>query len=335
MCSRVSDLRDAVFKSCARLAWSLWGELGVSTWDRRHQGWCVELEPLLAFTAVLGERERRLRREAVDWCIANPAFVSLSQFRHVVSDPLWQDEPAFADLSATMTHLTGRKWPGSDRGRAYELEPSGKSRLRELSAPSLLQLRLRALFGVGSRAELVRLMLLNPSQEWSVAQLGERIAYTQRQAATDLEMLAKGGLIEKRGGGPSRYALRDASGLRVVVGELPKLAPNWTPLFQVLAGVLASLGLVADDRLRQPAVEMSRRLQRLEPALTASGLPKPPGGLSTTPIDVARQWILDIAGALGEGDPDVLTEQASVQAPGDPPTGRGGWPRVPDQPLDS
>lgn len=331
----MSDLQDDVFESCARLAWSLWGELGVSTWDRRHQGWCIELEPLIAFTALLGERERRLRREAVDWCVANPAFVSLSQFRNVVSDPSWQGEPAFADLSATMMQLTGRKWPGSDRGRAYELEPSGKSRLRELSSPSLLQLRLRALFGVGTRAELVRLMLLNPSQEWSVAQLGDRVAYTQRQAATDLEMLAKGGLIEKRGVGPSRYALRDASGLRVVVGELPKLAPNWTPIFQVLAGVLGSLGPVADDLLRQPDVEMARSLQRLEPALTASGLPKPPGGQSATPIDVARQWILDIAGALGEADPDVLPEQARVAVHGDPRTGRGSWPRLPDPPLDS
>jgi hypothetical protein len=193
------------------LAWSLWGELGASTWERRHQGWAIELEPLIAFTASLAEHDRRLLREAVDWCAANAAFVSLSQYRHVIAAPLWEDDRSFARLSATMTlahrpQVAGQRGEPPVRGRL-----SGKSRLRELSVPSLLQLRLRAMFGVGTRAELVRLMLLNPFQEWSVAQLGERVAYTQRQAATDLEMLVKAGLVERTGGGPSRYVLRDAA----------------------------------------------------------------------------------------------------------------------------
>lgn len=308
------DPRDALIESCVRLAWSLWGELGVSGWDRRHAGWCVELEPLIAFTALLGEREPRLLREAVDWCVVNSAFVSLSQFRSMVSDPLWQDEQPFVRFSATMTGAAGRRWPGGDRGRAYEVQASGRSRLRDLSIPSLLQLRLRAIFGVGTRAELVRLMLLNPSQEWTVAQLGEQVAYTQRQAATDLEMLVKGGLVRRVGGGPSRYVLRDATGLRVVVGELPEFAPRWTPAFQVLAGSVAAIGAVGDHRLRQPVVEMSRRLHLLEPALTASGLPEPPGGQDTASVDATLQWILAVAGGLADADTGVLPDQAKAPA---------------------
>lgn len=306
------DLRDRLLGSSVRLAWSLWSELGVSTWERRHQGWAIELEPLVAFTACLGEHDRRLLREAVDWCAANPAFVSISQYRHVIAAPLWDDGELFARFGATMTSLTGRKWPGSDRGRAYEIELSGKSRLRELSAPSLLQLRLRALFGVGTRAELVRLMLLSPSQEWTVGQLGERIAYTQRQAATDLDMLVRGGIVERTGGGPSRYVLRDAGALRAVVGSLPRFAPRWTPVLQVLASMAGAMGGVAEGLLRQPDVEMSRRLRLLEPAIAASGLPKPPTAGPGGVVDRTVRWALDVAGALANADPQVLPDHAKV-----------------------
>jgi hypothetical protein len=315
----MGDLRDRVVDSSVSLAWSLWGELGASTWERRHQGWAIELEPLIAFTGCLGEHDRRLLREAVDWCAANAAFVSISQYRHVISSPLWGGRELLARMSATMTSVTGRTWPGSEGGRSYEIERSGKSRLRELSAPSLLQLRLRALFGVGTRAELVRLMLLSPAQEWSVAQLGERIAYTQRQAATDLDMLVKAGIVERTGGGPSRYVLRDAGALRAVVGHLPRLAPSWTPTFQVLAGMADAVGAVADERLRQPDAEVARRLRLLEPALAASGLPEPPSAGLDGVVDRTVRWALDVSNALASADPDVLPERAKVAVEAAPP----------------
>jgi hypothetical protein len=313
----MTDARDRFVEASVSLAWSLWGELGASTWERRHQGWAIELEPLIAFTAWLAEHDRRLLREAVDWCTANAAFVSLSQYRHVIAAPLWDDGEAFARLSATMTSLTGRRWPGSEAEPRYEVALSGKSRLRELSVPSLLQLRLRALFGVGTRAELVRLMVLNPSQEWSVAQLGERIAYTQRQAATDLEMLVKAGLVQRTSGGPSRYVLRDAAALRAVVGRLPNFAPRWLSTFQVLASMAAALGAVADGHLRQPDVEMARRLRLLEPAIVSSGLSKPPSAEGGDVAGRSIEWALDVADAFATADPKVLPAQARV--PGEAP----------------
>jgi hypothetical protein len=310
----MADAWDRLVESCVSLAWSLWGELGASTWERRHQGWAIELEPLIAFTASLVEHDRRLLREAVDWCATNAAFVSLSQYRHVIAAPLWEDDRSFARLSATMTSLTGRSWPGSEVAPPYEVALSGKSRLRELSVPSLLQLRLRAMFGVGTRAELVRLMLLNPFQEWSVAQLGERVAYTQRQAATDLDMLVKAGLVERSGGGPSRHVLRDVGALRAVVGRVPDFAPRWLPTFQVLSSMAGALDAVAAGHLRQPDVEMARRLRLVEPAIVASGLPRPPSAEGGDSAGRAIEWALDVADALASADPSVLADRAKVPA---------------------
>src|SRR5438128_8988025 len=51
------------------LVWSLWAELGVSSWIRRHQQWAIDPEPLILFTVQIGDADRRLRDEALDWCI--------------------------------------------------------------------------------------------------------------------------------------------------------------------------------------------------------------------------------------------------------------------------
>jgi hypothetical protein len=155
-------------------------------------------------------------------------------------------------------------------------------------------------------------MLSNPFQEWSVAHLGERIAYTQRQAATDLEMLVKAGLVERTGGGPSRYVLRDAGALRAVVGSLPSFAPRWLPIFQVLTGMAGALDAVARGDLRQPAVEMAGRLRLMESALVASGLPEPPSAEMGDVADRTVQWALGVADALANADPRVLPAQAKV-----------------------
>lgn len=313
----MGDRRDVLDEASLSLAWSLWGELGVSTWERRHQGWSVELEPLVAFTAFLAVRDRRLAREAIDWCISNSAFVSLSQFRSVTAGEGWGEREALQDLAATMMALTGRKWPGAERGRAWRVEPSGRSRLRELSEPSLFQLRLRAVFGVGARAELLRWMLSYPSQEWTVAQLGERIAYTQRQAAADLEMLASGGLLKKSTGGPSRYVLADPPGVARVLGELPRFTPRWLPMFQVLAGMLTATEVVSFGQFRDAGVEMARRLRGLEPLISRSGLPAPPRPSPSTFVADVEDWIAGIARRLASADPTVLPPTAKVPVSAD------------------
>lgn len=70
--------------SALDLAWSLWAELGVSSWHRRHTDWSVELEPLIIFTALVAQHDPRLLREAVDWCVKNDRFISLVQLRNIV-----------------------------------------------------------------------------------------------------------------------------------------------------------------------------------------------------------------------------------------------------------
>ena len=65
------------------LAWSLWAELGVEGVVRRHDWQAIDLEPLIIFTAKLGDTDHRLRASTIDWCITNSRFASAFRLRNL------------------------------------------------------------------------------------------------------------------------------------------------------------------------------------------------------------------------------------------------------------
>ena len=302
----MTDHLDRLIDALAGLAWSLWGELGASTWERQHQGWAIELEPLIAFTANVGTHDLRLKREAVDWCVTNAGHVSVSQLRHVVKAAPAQYEAAVADFGATVSQFTRRSWPGSDAGDAYDLQPSGKSRLRGLEEPSMLQLRLRAMFGVGARAEIVRCLLTSPPVGYTVAQIAEPIAYTRRQISADIEMLTSSGMIDRSvGSGPPRYSLTNDQALRTVVGAMPVAAPRWSAIFTVLVEMAAAIQAVTTEAFNRPDVEFARRVRLLDPTLEAAQL-RVPRQLDESYDTRMARWATDFATGLSAGDMSVL-----------------------------
>lgn len=283
------------------LAWSLWGGLGVSSWTRRHTDWLVEVEPLVAFTAHLGEHDRRLLGESIDWCVQHDRFLSLRQLRHVVTGHEWPSSGEIARFSATVQAHTGRRWPHAENGTPYAVDLSGKSRLPDLAQPGLLQLRLRAIFGVGARAEILRLLLVDPTQRWTLGELAQYVAYTRRQLSNEVDMLSVGGVLQRVDrSGVAAYRLADRAALVSFVGRVPTVAPSWALLLWGLLGLWAALDRVAELGLRQPAVELRRQLRDVEPALAAAGLHLPRGSMDEP--DSLLAWSVELAGGLAQAD---------------------------------
>lgn len=109
--SEVDDL-------AVELAWSLWRALGVPGPLERHADCVVIPEPLIAFTGALGDRDRRLRDNAVAWCAAHPPLVSVRALRHTLTEERW-GVGAIADLAATLHGLTGARWPDWETGKSF------------------------------------------------------------------------------------------------------------------------------------------------------------------------------------------------------------------------
>lgn len=220
------------------ISWSLWTELGLSGWEHRHQHEGVDLEPLILFSAWLGRQDHRLRDESLDWCLANMRFVSAIRMRGLLKRADNEILERFGDYSATVaSKAPNANWPGE--GKPWRFVPSHKSAVPDLSRAALLQLRLRALFGVGSRAELIRLLLIDRPRGWSAGELASETGYAKVNVAATLDSLALTGVIRiEKSGIQFRYRFARASQLIELAGPVPSFQPDWSARFSVMVNLL-------------------------------------------------------------------------------------------------
>lgn len=268
------DLRRELDERLVGLVWSLWAELGVSGWERRHDDVAVDLEPLILFTAGLAERDPRLRDESTDWCVRHGSLISKVRLKnlraHGLADPM-----AFAEYAATVNRYGRLSWPADDAA-PRRFTPTGRSTL-DLARPALLQLRSRAIFGVSARAELLALFAAEPRRERTVTALAERIHYGRRNTVEALDMLHVAGLVvgvsEQRA---RTYVTLRADALRGLLGPLPGSIPSWTPRFRVFAALreLAERFAGAKDAVR--VIEAQKTLDASANDVLAGDLPQPP-----------------------------------------------------------
>lgn len=217
------------------LAWGAWTELGVSGWNSTHSDWAIDPEPLIVFTAWLHDRDPRLRDEATDWCIRNWRHVSRARLRSLVGDA---EDDQWGEFAATVSAHSGIAWPGSGLARAYQV--TGRSTLPPLSRPSLAWLRLRAMFGLGARSEILRCFLAQPhSPIKSVATLATQTGYTKRNVSDECEMLERAGLLAQRAKtNRFYYSLARRAELEALIGELPDIRPHWGPVLNIARQLL-------------------------------------------------------------------------------------------------
>jgi hypothetical protein len=183
-----STYKDEVQNLALETVWSLWSEAGLSGWARHHADTAIDVEPLIIATAWLGQFDARLLEEAFDWCVLNSRFVSAVRLRNLlatVNDPV---RNAFGAFSATVRSRKKVSWPGT--GRTLELSVTHRSTVPDLRRPALLQLRLRAVFGVTARAEILRRMLPEPSRFFGIAELALHAAYGKDNVADALDLLS-------------------------------------------------------------------------------------------------------------------------------------------------
>jgi hypothetical protein len=293
------DAVDGVVALC----WGAWTELGVSGWSRTHRSWVVDPEPLLVLTAAMGDRDPRLRDEALDWCLSGHRYVSRVRLRSVVrlSRDLW---PAGADrwgeFAATVNAAAGTAWPAAtsplDGFRA-----TGRSRLPALTEPSLAALRMKGIFGLATRTEVLRHLLVHDPRRASAAELSSATGYTKRIVAEECDGLVRAGVLSvTTSGNRFYYDLARREDISAFVGRFAALTPDWTALARLSLAVTELDRLAATTPPRVLTVEAGRVLHAIGDDLRTLGLPGPgePGpGFG----EAARAWALDVMTEIGAG----------------------------------
>jgi hypothetical protein len=262
-------MHSGVVSAALGIAWEQWTVLGVAG-TATPPGHAVDLEALILLTPSLREQDPRLHDEALDWCVLHSQrLVSIARLRRLRAALSDEARHAFDDFAACLnaTAKPRTSWPTSHAGT--KARTSGKSRPPELAHPALLQLRLRCLFGVTARADVVLQFLrpnmvreVSPNATLTVSSFTD-LGYSKPAIADVLTDLTLAGLLEKwRRGNRDYYELTHVAALQELLGRvLPTAAPNWAVRFRVLASLISA---EAKTREKKPVVQTVAIIKQLE-----------------------------------------------------------------------
>jgi hypothetical protein len=306
---------ERVVDLALELSWSLWAELGVSGWKRNHDAVAIDLEPLVIASSVLGRLDARLLGESLDWSVANPRFVSAVRLRNLLPTFDRSTTKAFGNFAATVRKHRTASWPGE--GRALRWSPTGRSSVPILTRPALVQLRLRAIFGVSARAEIIKWMLPQPNRPFGIAELAMFTSYGKDNLADALDMMTLAGVVTRNvmttAGNAQVFTLSAASRIEELLGEIP--SPNDYPYWAARFRVVLELVDFAHSAPEDPTVraaEIQRRVGQMQSDLRWLGtFPYLRRGIEAVNNDFEK-WSIAVLSNWAR------IPQNSVQDPGNP-----------------
>jgi hypothetical protein len=274
--------------------------------------WILDPEALLLATTSLG-REPRLFDEVLDWLNTNGHFINLQRLQN-----LGQHFGDLTVLRAMAAHLARRsvhaKWKTLLREKPTVAEAQllfpgvpvfgspdelfarhgwqrGPVALRQMShpadphRPTNFLIKLRALFGMQARAEVIAYLLAEESGH--PGEMAVRLAYFPRTLQTTLNDLARSGHLQSRREGKEkrfwlrrhdwRFLLTWAASPDESAPEFPRWV-DWVPLFAALETVDRFLNRPDLERASSAvqAIELRASLNHLNPRFLRERIHVPP-----------------------------------------------------------
>ena len=286
------------------LAWSLWTEFGVAGIKRHHQNCLIAPEELILLTAIVGELDPRLRDEALDWCTRYHHFISISRLRALIKALGPDVDEPFSIFAATLNSVSNADWPLFAKVTPLKFIPSGKSKPPRCELPSLLYLRLRALFGVGARADLITFFLTQEKSHFTASDAAE-IGYSKRGLANLLDSFVQSGffdVITIRNQQNYRFIKRDQ--MINMIGLFPEVVPSWSPILEVVLPLRTCIQSIENKSEGTKVTEIRSALMKIEDKLYKLNLAPPP------PIESDfsaywqnfSEWILKMLDSFAQGD---------------------------------
>lgn len=140
-------------------------------------------------------------------------------------------------FAATVSRHSGVQWPLATDALSYKT--TGRSSLESMVQPSRAWLRLRAMFGLGARTEILR-YFLSGHRRATVATIAQHIRYAKRNVAEECDSLEKAGVLRVHHVANRFYYMLDRTEeLRNWVGDIAPVKIDWTSLFAVTSALVA------------------------------------------------------------------------------------------------
>ena len=288
--------------------WRQWSQLGVASASaERRDGWALDPEALLLLSATFARCDPRLFDEIMDWLARNASFMNVPRLKSVTRRFGFQGQRVIgamaAIVSAQNTRLNWRFPEPTRDGVAHPLfmrtdgtplpeygEPDptflrfgfsrGRVEVRGLSSrfdplmPECALLRLRALFGISARAEILLYLLTHESGHPSG--IARETGFSQKNVQDTLVDMTASGFVRsvRLEGRKKSYLIPEADRARFLGNqERPPRWVTWPPLLRGMELLWAEMREIetraTSDLLL--ASELRRLADRLRPLAEQGG----------------------------------------------------------------
>ncbi len=310
----VSEIIQSLRREIHNFYWGIWSELGVSGWPRTHQRWAIDPEPLIVFSPSVIATEPRLRDEAIDWCVRNWRHVSAVRLRHLLSDNQSEQTDSWGEFSATVNRFSGSaRWPYATADRNYTV--TGRSVLRPLSERSMIYLRMRSIFGLSARTEVLRYLLFTHERS-TAAMLATQTNYAKRNVAEACDSLSQAGVLNsKQLGNRLYFSLADGSALAAFLGSAPRTFPDWPVLLRIVNALFQWTELDQENE-RVLTVQTHQVFSSIEEDLESLRRRTPNHVTGSQFLPIWRDWSESLMRVLASGEyPAEIGESGSRRQP--------------------
>jgi len=240
-----AELRELLLE----LHWRQWCALGVSGQVEPERHWVVDIEALVGSVSRFGQADARLLKRAKEWLALNREWVSTPRLRRISHT-----------FNSTMDP-EARVPDAATRGRTKVVMPV-------VTQPVLLQLQLRALFGMDARADVFGYLLFNRSGNSS--SIARALYVDQKRVYNILERWSVAGVVRRAPGGYS--LMSDAVPAAVAEARDRTEWVNWTTTYLAFDRLYESMAKAATDD-RYVLASLARDLRAgLEPQAAAVGV---------------------------------------------------------------
>ena len=307
-----NKFKEAFLEGAIELLWRQWTTLGVAGHGER-EGRVIDPDALLLGTCVFGRYEPRLFDEVLDWLGVNGWCVNVQRMRSLMNQygygcervvacvaalqakgaetAKWRRlslsvesieagkklEPLFYLPDGRPQPAFGRSEPefaryGFQRGK---LELRGMSQTPNPEVPGNLLFRLRALFGVNARADILAYLLTHP--DGHPPEMARQTGYFPKTVQMTLGEMAYSGKIHAARKGREKHYRVDAAEWTLLRGQGDANGswPGWVGWPQLFAAMTGVWRLARDRELAKAsaslqAAEWQKLVGQIQPWLAQS-----------------------------------------------------------------
>ena len=317
-----NGFRSLFLENALNFLWRQWSALGLLGEARTEDPWTIDPEAMLLFTLEMGRYEPRLFDEVMDWLAVNGKWLDLQRLRGILQgkgdatrnllgaaatflvrerrERRWQNLVCKSGVKegATSTESLfyqkdGRPYPLSDKPdpaflscgfNRPKLTVRRLTREVPITSHSTIRFLLRALFGLGSRAECLVYLLTHEGGH--PAEIAKAIGLSVRGTQDALIDLARSGLVLTRVKGKRKieYWLSQERWWEFLsrgrMGEIRRpVWIDWIALCNGLSQIWATL-----EEMSQEGISDYMRSSRLRDSLEAVGSEFLESGLDLPPL---------------------------------------------------